>query len=122
MRSRRNAGSSKRFLEINSCAPVYINRRAFGKYYNAAEKYIGLDTALQDSERLVFTDDEYKINESMTLYSCNSLKREYKTDPAGLTMMSDKEKLPDMFLHEQYLVIDENGKRTVISGCSHKGI
>ena len=30
--------------------------------------------------------------------------------------------LPDDFLHEQYLLIEENGKRVLLSGCSHKGI
>ena len=28
----------------------------------------------------------------------------------------------DDFLHEQYLLIEEEGKRILISGCSHKGI
>ena len=30
--------------------------------------------------------------------------------------------LPDDFRHEQYLLAEENGKRILISGCSHKGI
>ena len=29
---------------------------------------------------------------------------------------------PDDFRHEQYLLIEEQGKRILISGCSHKGI
>ena len=28
----------------------------------------------------------------------------------------------DDFLHEQYLLIEEKGKRILISGCSHRGI
>ena len=30
--------------------------------------------------------------------------------------------MQDDFLHEQYLILAENGRRIVISGCSHKGI
>ena len=30
--------------------------------------------------------------------------------------------MQDEFLHEHYLMIEENGKRILISGCSHKGI
>lgn len=29
--------------------------------------------------------------------------------------------IPDDFRHEQYLLIEENGRRILISGCSHKG-
>ena len=32
------------------------------------------------------------------------------------------EMLPDDFRHEQYLLIEEDGKKVLISGCSHKGI
>ena len=28
----------------------------------------------------------------------------------------------DLFRHEQYLLIEENGKKVLISGCSHNGI
>ena len=30
--------------------------------------------------------------------------------------------IPDDFRHEHYLLIEENDKRILISGCSHKGI
>ena len=30
--------------------------------------------------------------------------------------------IDDDFLHEQYLLIEENGRRILLSGCSHKGI
>ena len=30
--------------------------------------------------------------------------------------------LPEDFRHEQYLLLHENNKRILISGCSHKGI
>ena len=30
--------------------------------------------------------------------------------------------VPEDFRHEQYLLVQENGKRILISGCSHKGI
>jgi len=40
----------------------------------------------------------------------------------GLNKKVDNTFLPDDFLHEQYLCIEENGKKILISGCSHKGI
>ena len=43
-------------------------------------------------------------------------------DHAGLQMDGPDGLCPDDFRHEQYLLIEENGKRILISGCSHKGI
>ena len=37
-------------------------------------------------------------------------------------MIKNGELLTDDFCHEQYLLIEENGKKILISGCSHKGI
>ncbi len=41
---------------------------------------------------------------------------------AGLTVMKDGVFVPDDFRHEQYLLIEEAGRRILISGCSHKGV
>ncbi|MBR0026466.1 MAG: MBL fold metallo-hydrolase, partial [Clostridia bacterium] len=40
----------------------------------------------------------------------------------GLTREIAGEQREDDFIHEQYLLIEERGKRILISGCSHKGI
>ena len=37
-------------------------------------------------------------------------------------MMVNGKLLPDDFRHEQYLLIEENGRKILISGCSHMGI
>ena len=48
-----HGGGLKRFLEINDHAPVYLNRNAFGEYYHGPDRYIGLDTQLKKSGRLI---------------------------------------------------------------------
>lgn len=117
-----HGGGMKRFLQLNSCAPVYISRHAFEPHYNGKEKYIGLNTALSSSERLIFTDEEYKIADGLTLCACNDIQRVCDTDSGELTVMRDGRLIPEDFIHEQYLLIEENDKRVLISGCSHKGI
>lgn len=113
-----HGGGLMRFLSENAAAPVYIRRDAFGQHFNASGKYIGLDAALKSSGRVILTDDTLTIAPGITLHSCNALPRPYGTDSAGLTLDSK----PDFFLHEQYLLIEEDRKRILISGCSHKGI
>ena len=113
-----HGGGLARFLEINPTAPVYLRRDAFGCHHNGEGKFIGLDAALKNNPRLIFTEDTLTIAPGITLHSCNDLSRPFGTDSAGLTL----EGTPDTFLHEQYLLIEEAGKRILISGCSHKGI
>ncbi len=117
-----HGGGLRRFFEINKTAPVYISKYAFEPHYNGTEKYIGLDIALQDNDRLVFTADEQVISDGLTLFSCNENERRFNLGSFGLNMFADGRFLPDDFRHEQYLLIEENGKKVLISGCSHKGI
>ena len=45
--------------------------------------------------------------------------------PRGNRELKRKENgtfIQDEFLHEQYLVVEERGKRVLISGCAHNGI
>lgn len=117
-----HGGGLEKFLEINKKALVYINENAFFKYYNGTEKYIGLKTHLKDNERIVLVKDEHKICDFLTLYSCNDRQRKFEWGSFGLNEKKGIEFEPDKFLHEQYLLIEENGKKVLISGCSHKGI
>ena len=117
-----HGGGLRKFLEINKKAPVYLSRYAFGKYYNGTEKYIGLYVNLKDSSRLVFVGENFEVCEGLNLYSCNGYKKDFDLGSSGLMVMEKEEFLPDDFRHEQYLLIEENNKKVLISGCSHKGI
>ena len=117
-----HGGGLATFLRLNDHAPVYVSRRAFGSYYNGAEKYIGLDPALENSGRLVFVDDMKLLGESMALYSCNRRKPVRALNPYGLGKKENGVLVPDDFMHEQVLLIEEDERRVLFSGCSHKGI
>jgi len=117
-----HGGGLQKFLEINSHAPVYIHKDAFLPHFNGSEKYIGLDISLKDQPRIRFTDDECRIDDSLTLFSCNEKTKQYSPIPSGLTEKVGDTFITDDFRHEQYLLTVENGKRILFSGCSHKGI
>lgn len=116
-----HGGGLGTFLNANKKAPVYISRYAFGDYHNG-EKYIGLDKSLEESDRIIFTDGITKISDGLTLYSCNEKEKALDLGSFGLTMLKDGREVPDDFIHEHYLLIEENGRRVLISGCSHKGV
>jgi len=117
-----HGGGLQKFLQINQTAPVYLRRDAFLLHQNGQGKDIGLDPQLQASDRLVFTGDTLQLAPGITLYSCNERARIVPTDSSGMSVTEEGHSRPDLFLHEQYLLIEESGKRICFSGCSHKGI
>lgn len=117
-----HGGGLKKFLEINRKAPVYISRYAFEPHFNGKEKYIGLDISLRDNARFVFTEDSYEIGRGLMLYSCNDRPKIVDMGSFGLNSFVNDKLVCDDFRHEQYLLIEEEGRRILFSGCSHKGV
>ena len=117
-----HGGGLARFLEINTHAPVYVNKHAFGPHYNGCDKYIGLDPALKGSPRIIFTEGDTSLSPNIRILSLEGTECKHPVDSAGLTVRCEGGFIPDDFRHEQYLLIKEDSKRILISGCSHKGI
>ena len=110
------------FLQKNDHAPVYLQHSACGEYYNGKGRYIGLCPALVQSDRLVFAGDVTPLAPGLTLFTCNKQTPIVPLNPYGLTRRQGDVLVPDDFVHEQYLLIEEAGKRILISGCAHKGV
>lgn len=117
-----HGGGLPAFLEENDTAPIYVRPDAFGQFFNASGKYIGLPPALRRSGRLILNRDTIEIAPGITLHSCDRCQPESPVEPYGLQMMEQGRLIPDDFRHEQYLLIREGERRIVISGCSHRGI
>ena len=62
-----HGGGLSKFLLLNDKAKVYINKNAFGDYYNGTEKYIGLDKSLMGNSRIILTEDFYEIEKGLSL-------------------------------------------------------
>jgi 7,8-dihydropterin-6-yl-methyl-4-(beta-D-ribofuranosyl)aminobenzene 5'-phosphate synthase len=112
-----HGGGLQTFLEVNSGALVYVSSHAFEPHYSS-NGYIGLDLQLQGREQLQYVSEETSLAEGITLYQLDVAP----ADTAGLEMEEAGQRKPDDFRHEQYLLVEEAGKRILISGCSHKGI
>ena len=117
-----HGGGLAAFLARNQKAPVYLHRDAFLPHYNGTEKYIGLDTVLKGNERLLFTQGKTAIGNTLTLFEGGTVTLDAQAALSGLTERTAQGFLPDDFRHEQYLLIEENGLRVLLSGCSHRGV
>ena len=113
-----HSGGLGKFLEINERAPLYVSRWAFQPHYNASGKYLGVELSLQQNSRIRYVAEETEPAAGMKLLRLDSAP----ADTAGLLTEENGERKPDDFRHEQYLLVEEQGKRILVSGCSHKGI
>ena len=118
-----HGGGIARFLELNAHASVWVSPHAFEPHFNAAGKDIGLNPSLSSHPRLRTSPSEtYTLAPGLTLHPASSVPCPYPAAGEGMSTLIDGARHPDDFRHEQYLLIEEAGKRILISGCSHRGI
>ena len=109
------------FLKKNQKAPVYLSKDAFGAHYSGKDRYIGLDPALKESKRLVFCTDRISPLERLSYCPVQSPTSHSGADDQMLIKHWGGW-LRDPFTHERVLLLEENGRRILISGCSHRGL
>lgn len=120
-----HAGGVLAFCEINPNATIYIQEKATKGYYRMLEngqKYIGIDEKIKSLENLKLINGDLKIDDELYLFT-NVTKRELW--PKGNLQLKRKDNddfVQDEFDHEQYLVINQNDKKYLLSGCAHNGI
>ncbi len=117
-----HGGGLKAFLDINKKAEVYIHKRAFDDYFATREneriEYIGLDKKLKENRQIIFTSDRFFIREGISLFSNIEQNSNLPESNKGLLMDGGK----DTFIHEQVLILKEDEKTILITGCSHNGV
>lgn len=117
-----HSGGLERFFESNDHAPVYLLPAAGEAHFSADGRFIGLPQEILQSSRLRFACEGEVIGQGLSLHTGNDRVVHTPVDTAGLTVLRDGVRVPDDFSHEQYLLIQEDGRKVLISGCSHKGI
>lgn len=121
-----HGGGLETFLEKNSRAKVYLHKRAFEPHYadrpGGTKAYIGLNPKLLPNERFVFCGDHFRIDEELELFSAIREETPVPSGNAELYRKMGDAYLPDDFVHEQNLIIRQNGKALLIAGCAHRGI
>jgi len=120
-----HGGGLKEFTRLNSRANIYMSKYAFGRHHHGADRYIGLNREWISDEdfqkRVIYTSQDMKIDEQLSIFMPRKDKR-IDMGSAGLDFYDGDRLIPEDFRHEHYLMIEENGRRVLISGCSHQGI
>lgn len=120
-----HGGALESFLKQNKKANVYVQKEAFESHavsVMGVKINVGLDERLKGNSRIKEISGVTKIDEELIIFS-DVTDREYPLEGnKKLYMKKDGKYVPDDFVHEQHLLIRENGSRVVFSGCSHQGI
>lgn len=123
-----HAGGLLAFLEINNTADVYIHRLAATRGHYATEnvgwRNIGIneDILKKYSDRVILTDDVYRINDELCLFSDIKDALFISGSNSSLFEEQNGEYKPDPFHHEQNLLIKEGDTLCLLAGCAHRGI
>nr|WP_321262740.1 MBL fold metallo-hydrolase [uncultured Sphaerochaeta sp.] len=121
-----HGGGIKTFFSINSTAPLYARKEAFGPLFSERSEgdyhYIGVDQDLLRNNRLIFTSALTPVAEGIFLFSKVEGTRFIPTGNKSLFKKEGEAYIVDPFTHEQYLAIKEGDEHILVSGCSHRGI
>ena len=116
-----HSGGILPFSKLNPNAGLIMQRSAAEPHYNG-ERYIGIDTEILGLPNLRLIDGDLRLDEELFLFSGVTGRRCYPQGNKKLSCMRSGKKAEDDFAHEQYLVITQNGKQWLLSGCAHNGI
>ncbi|MFZ5905799.1 MAG: MBL fold metallo-hydrolase [Nitrospirota bacterium] len=123
-----HGGGLPRFFELNTNAKVYLKNPPAGECYFKApllpERYIGLNRDLfsRYPERFVFVEHFTEILPGVYVFT--DIGSTYPK-PGGnkyLHVRRDSQWSPDPFSHELIMVVKEEGKLVIFTGCSHNGM
>lgn len=126
-----HSGGFPHFNQINPDAKIYLHKSAFKETYDIGKdgSPTGQNLGVQWNEgqkqrmepNLVFTDGPVYITDNIVI--SGSIPEHMRETRTGQFLeKTDGGYELDTMDHEQFLIIKENGKLYVFSGCSHNGV
>jgi 7,8-dihydropterin-6-yl-methyl-4-(beta-D-ribofuranosyl)aminobenzene 5'-phosphate synthase len=122
-----HTGGMLKFFEKNNKAKLYISKNANQKLFFRVMCFKENVSTPQEiftnyNERISFVDSFMEIDENISIVS--GFERKYPLPKTNDRLLSFKNKayVQDNFNHEVAVVINNNGKLIIISGCSHSGV
>ena len=105
---------------------MFLHSLAFEKHYSLRQNdnlvFIGLDEDLKENKQIKLISDNFIIDTGIEIISNIAQKEPLPKSNKNLFKEINGQMINDKFLHEQNLIIEENGKSLLITGCAHNGI
>lgn len=111
------------FLSLNSKAKVYVKEEAFIPKYKGMKKFIGTKyNPLLLDERVIFVKEITEIDTGIYIMPDITIYNEADTSFKEFKILQSDKIIDDTFEDELFLAIKKNGKISILSSCSHRGI
>ncbi len=132
-----HGGGLPTFLEVNTKAKVYIQKKAFRSYYGLSEvpkslsdidldqtplKYVGLNPDIKINTNVVLVDKDMEIDDGVFLFSGVPEKTPKPSGNQRLILKRGESFKLDPFDHEQNLLMVGDHYCVLFAGCAHNGI
>lgn len=120
-----HGGGIKAFAEINPKARIYVRENVFEEYYHdrpSGMDYIGLDRELRKLPQIVIVGGDLRLDKELSLFTNVTGRRMWPEGNRELKVRKQGALVQDEFSHEQYLILETEGKEILVSGCAHNGI
>ena len=124
-----HSGGIMPFTKINDHAVIYMQKSATDDYYaddgkhtTERYRYIGIDKEIAALSQVRFLDGDAKIDDELELFVIRSRTHELPFTNRRLLLRRGDEYRQDDFRHEHFLVIRQEEKSVLLSGCAHNGI
>ena len=125
-----HSGGIMPFSKINDHAPIYMQQSACGEYYaddgkkseGPCYRYIGIDKEIVNLPQTRLITGDYKIDDELELFTIKKRTHPLPFTNKRILIKSKEGFIPDSFEHEHFLVITDEGKKILMSGCAHNGI
>lgn len=120
-----HGGALRRWISFNPQARIYVQRHALEHY--AAQCLgrmwnVGLEGVPATDPRLHFVDRLLRVDDGVTLFADVEGHELLPESNRRLFHEEDGVYVPDTFDHEQYLLVEEEGRTLLVSGCAHRGM
>ena len=117
------------FTKVNDKALIYMQESAVGDYFaddgmDAPERfrYIGIDKNIAALPQVRFLKDDTVIDDELEVFVIKNRSHELPFTNKRLLVRAGDGYKRDDFVHEHFLVIHQEGKSILMSGCAHNGI
>ena len=118
------------FSKINTKASIYMQSLATGEYFaddgeNAEGerfRYIGIDKDILSLPGVRLISGDCVIDDELELFTIKNRTHELPFTNKRLLIKTPDGFVRDDFAHEHFLVVSDEGKKVLISGCAHNGI
>ena len=125
-----HSGGIMAFSKINPHAVIYMQESAKDDYFaddgeiegEERYRYIGIDKDIVNLPQVRTIKGDHFIDDELKLFTIKERSHKIPFTNARLLIKKEGEYFRDDFGHEHYLVISEDDKKILVSGCAHNGI